>query len=80
MAARFDRAAAERPELPQVRPSVELLDRLRGKSITLGVLRWTVSKERLTSMVSHCLRVIQRLEPGTAAEVRNVEDVLRELT
>ena len=58
---------------------MEFLDRLWTKHAIRGchVGRW--GSDRFRTMASDCLRVIQRLEPETATEVRNIEDVLQEL-
>lgn len=76
---RFDPLTDERPELPQVRPAIDLLERLRTKCTSLGVLRWPVGRGRLRAMCSDCLRVIQRLEPETGTDIEHLEDVLQEL-
>jgi hypothetical protein len=57
----FDAVARERPELPQVRASVEEVDRLRTTYITWSVTRWPIDLNHLPDGFLDCLRVIQRL-------------------
>lgn len=57
----FDAVAAEMPELPQVRSSVELVDRLRTAHITRGVTLWPVRLGQLPDIFADCERVIRRL-------------------
>ncbi len=47
--------AATMPELPQVRASVEEVDRLRTTYITWGVTRWPVELKRLPGIFGDCL-------------------------
>jgi hypothetical protein len=57
----FDAVAAERLELSLVRESVELVDQLRTRHITLGVTRWPANLKKLPGVFLDCLRVIHRL-------------------
>lgn len=59
----FRAVEQERPELPQVQASIEILERLYAKHVTEGVQRWPVPVPRLPELFSDCLRVIRRLEP-----------------
>ncbi len=61
----FDAVAAEMPELPQVRASVEQIDRLRTGWIIRGPTRWPVDVGELPGIFENCVRVIKRLEPDS---------------
>ena len=76
----FDAVVSENPELPQVRASVEEIDRLRTTWITRGVTRWPVSLKNLPGMFVDCLRVIQRLEPAAEAVGAIIEQKLERLS
>ncbi len=62
----FDAVAAEMPELPQVRASVEQIDRLRTQWITRGPTLWPVELRQLPSIFDDCLRIIGRLHAAEA--------------
>jgi hypothetical protein len=65
----FDAVAGEYPDLPQVRTSVQEIDRLRTTYVTWGVTRWPVELKRLPEIFLDCVRVIQRLDSGTRVAV-----------
>lgn len=69
----FCAVAAERPALPQVETSIELIDQLRCVHITKGVTRWPVPLERLPGIFMDGLRVIDRLELGTEEQLAVLE-------
>lgn len=58
---RFETVAREMPELPQVRASVELVDKLRTTYLPRGVTKWPVDLKTLPGVVEDCQRVIGRL-------------------
>ena len=50
LTALFNAVSAERPELPQVREAVALIDRIRTTFIADGVTRWPVSLKKLPAV------------------------------
>lgn len=72
----FRAVALERPELPQVESSVEVLDDLRTRWLRVGVTRWPVSLGKLPGIFLDGLRVIQRLEPGVEVPTAAVEKLM----
>ncbi len=77
LTALFDAVAAERPELPQVRDAIHLVDRLRTTFIADGVTRWPVRLKELPGIFDDCLRVIRRLEPEAGVGCDAALEVLR---
>lgn len=67
LTALFDAVAAERPELPEVREAVALIDRIRTTYIADAVARWPVSLKNLPGIMEDCLRVIRSLVPSAGA-------------
>jgi hypothetical protein len=73
----FDAMAGEHPELPQVRESFEMIERLRTTYITWGVTRWPVdAKKELPGIFLDCLSVIRRLHPIVVAQCAASEKLL----
>jgi len=72
----FRAVSAEHPELPQVEQSVETINDLRTRHITMGVTRWPVELNQLRGQCMDCLRVIRRLEPVVADTIRSIEVAL----
>lgn len=62
----FRAVATERPELPQVEKSIELIDDLRSRWLPAGVTRWPVELDRLPGIVEDGIRAINRLAPDIA--------------
>ena len=75
----FDAVVGEHAELPQVRASVEEIDRLRTTWITRGVTRWPVALKTLSEVFLDCLRVAARLESAMRVEIASVYDRLESL-
>lgn len=72
---RLDAVAGEMPELPQVRASVELVDRLRTTYLPRGVTRWLVELKALHSVVDKCGRVSSRLQEVEGNSLAPEDDV-----
>lgn len=62
----FDAVAKEMPELPQVRASVEIVDRLRTTHLPRGVTRWPVDLKALPGVVEDGERLVRRLAKSYA--------------
>jgi hypothetical protein len=74
----FDAVVEEHPELPQVRASVETVDRLRTTWIARGVTRWPVGlKKELPGVFLDCVRIIGALEPTRASTVERLTASLK---
>lgn len=63
----FDAVAGEMPELPQVRVSVEIVDRLRTTCLPRSVTRWPVELKQLPGIADDCRRLIARLQKADTA-------------
>ncbi|NOT34438.1 MAG: hypothetical protein HOP12_09740 [Candidatus Eisenbacteria bacterium] len=72
----FDAVVGENPELPQVRESVGMIDRLRTTYITWGITRWPVGLNNLPGIFIDCIQVMRRHDATAETSLGGIERCL----